>query len=132
MGHGMNEGGSLAHDFFRYFARLVADEITGRDVSLVSQATSPLGSRKHCAAVRRRIAEHAAGERAISGASIVGRRCLLTQEALAEEMGHERGQPARESNRRPSVARAKARGGKGNDTENEAYEAVMRRYRSPQ
>jgi hypothetical protein len=123
------DGGALVDDFVRYFARLVADEIRGRDVSLVSQATSPLGSRKHCAAVRRRITEHDAGERPISGASINGRRFLLTQEALAEELGTERGQPARESNRRPSVARAKARKGGEPDAEQSTYDAMMRRYR---
>jgi hypothetical protein len=53
---------------------------------------SPLGSREHCAAVRRRLAEFAAGERLFAGAVIEGRRFLLSQEAIAEEIGR-RAQP---------------------------------------
>lgn len=47
---------------------------------MVAQETSPLGRRRHCAAVQRRIA---AGE---GGASIVGRRQLLSVEALRQEL----------------------------------------------
>lgn len=56
-----------------------------RAPELVSQTDSPLGPRRHCAAVRRRMG---AGE---GGASKVGRRYLLTREALAEEL-HRLGQ----------------------------------------
>ncbi|HOU24900.1 MAG TPA: hypothetical protein PLN42_11755 [Anaerolineae bacterium] len=46
----------------------------------VDQQRSPLGKNRHCAAVRRRIA---AGE---PGAAIVGRRHLLSRDALDEEL----------------------------------------------
>ncbi len=49
---------------------------------LLAQKGSPLGARRHIRAVRRRVA---AGE---AGASIVGRRYLLTREALNEELGN--------------------------------------------
>ena len=45
-----------------------------------SQADSPLGPRRHCAAVRRRVR---AGD---PGAQIIGRTFLLSLEALADEM----------------------------------------------
>jgi hypothetical protein len=48
---------------------------------MITQSASPLGRRKHCAAVRRRIDS---GE---SGAAIVGRRHLLSTDALSEELG---------------------------------------------
>ena len=48
---------------------------------MVEQGASPLGSRRHCAAVRGRL-DH--GE---PGAAIVGRRHLLSAAALAEELG---------------------------------------------
>lgn len=47
----------------------------------VAQNDSPLGSRRHNAAVRRRLAS---GE---GGAAALGRRFLLSKEALAEELG---------------------------------------------
>jgi hypothetical protein len=47
---------------------------------MVSQVTSPLGRRRHCAAVQRRVA---AG---IPGAAIVGRKHLLSREALNDEL----------------------------------------------
>jgi hypothetical protein len=46
----------------------------------VAQAKSDLGPRRHCAAVRRRVA---AG---LDGASIVGRKFLLSPAALEEEL----------------------------------------------
>lgn len=50
------------------------------DPGWVDQTTSPLGSRRHCAAVQRRVRS------GIAGASVVGRRHLLSNEALAEEL----------------------------------------------
>jgi len=49
----------------------------------VDQKKSPLGPRKHCEAVRRRLT----GDE--GGAAIVGRRHLLTSEALQDEMRRE-------------------------------------------
>lgn len=46
----------------------------------INQKDSPLGPRRHCAAVRRRVGE---GK---EDATILGKRFLLTQEALNEEM----------------------------------------------
>ena len=51
------------------------------DDQWIGQADSPLGSRRHNAAVRRRLA---AGE---GGAARIGRRHLLSRRALAEELG---------------------------------------------
>jgi hypothetical protein len=59
-------------------SRLVADEIASG--ALVPEQTSPLGSRRHCVAVKRRMS---AGEH---GACIVGNVFLLSREALAEEL----------------------------------------------
>lgn len=50
------------------------------DPGWVDQTTSPLGPRRHCAAVQRRVRS------GIAGASVVGRRYLLSTEALAEEL----------------------------------------------
>ena len=47
------------------------------EAGMVSQTSSPLGSRRHCNAVKRRMA---AG---LPGAAKVGRRYLLSQDALA-------------------------------------------------
>lgn len=69
----------------RRVARIVAEELRGGDPSLVEQANSPLGSRRHIDAVKRRMA---AGQ---PGASHVGRRYLLSQEALGEELGRASG-----------------------------------------
>lgn len=46
----------------------------------VSQTGSPLGARRHAAAVRRRL------ERGERGAGMAGRKFLLSSEALAEEL----------------------------------------------
>ena len=60
----------------RVAARLLGDQRPG----WMDQASSPLGRRRHCSAVRLRVA---AG---LSGAAVVGRRHLLSSEALAEEL----------------------------------------------
>jgi hypothetical protein len=64
--------------------RVLADAVEQLDDEIgdghVDQAASPLGRRRHCGAVRRRIA------RGDGGAFVVGRRHLLTKEALAAEM----------------------------------------------
>lgn len=63
----------------RIAARLDERQRAGRP-GWVSQAKSPLGSRRHCRAVNRRLE---AGE---SGAHAVGRQRLLSPEALGEEL----------------------------------------------
>jgi len=66
------------------FARLVAQEVVRELRSgpsdLVSQANSPLGKRRHCAAVRDRVT------RGDAGGCIVGRVYYLTPAALQEEL----------------------------------------------
>jgi hypothetical protein len=51
------------------------------------QSASPLGRRRHCCAVKSRVA---AGQ---PGASIVGRRHLLSPESLLEELERASGKP---------------------------------------
>jgi hypothetical protein len=58
----------------------------------VDQRSSPLGARRHCAAVKRRVAQGA------EGAAVIGRRHLLSQEALADELAA--------LSRRPAVAQS--------------------------
>lgn len=74
----------------RKLEALVKAELRGVDARWVEQAFSPLGPRKHIAAVRQRIAE--AERRGVSplelGAAMRGKRTyLLTPEAIAEELG---------------------------------------------
>ncbi len=64
----------------------VREAIRGGD-DMVNQSASPLGRKRHAAAVRRRVA---AGE---SGAAIVGRDFLLNREALAEELAAQSKRP---------------------------------------
>lgn len=67
-------------------AKKLAKCLTSRDgAALLDQGDSPLGPRKHCAAVRRRLAANE------GGAARVGKRHLLTQEALQEELRRESG-----------------------------------------
>ena len=63
----------------RVFEEAAAEERAQRR-DHVDQRSSPLGHRRHCAAVKRRVA---AGD---AGAAIVGRRHLLSQQALADEL----------------------------------------------
>jgi hypothetical protein len=70
--------------FLEELADLMADRVVARlsaDLpGWVDQAGSPLGPRRHIEAVRRRVA------RGLGGASVVGRRYLLSPEAMAEEL----------------------------------------------
>lgn len=66
-------------------ADAVADRVIERlrgtpDGSWCDQHQSPMGPKRHAAAVRRRIAS------AQGGAAIVGRRYLLDQQALSDEL----------------------------------------------
>ncbi len=67
------------------FARMVAREIVAlqreEPPEMIDQHASPLGPRRHCAAVKRRLAK------GLPDASIVGRKHLLTPEALQQELG---------------------------------------------
>ena len=77
-------------------AARVAERLRTGEPNMVAQSGSPLGARRHCAAVKRRLAR---GE---PGAAILGRRHLLTAEALGEELqlasvraGPSRAEPAK-------------------------------------
>src|SRR5688572_11962718 len=62
-------------------ARAVRRALTSSaDEGMVAQTSSPLGSRRHCNAVKRRL------EAGRPGAARIGRRYLLTREALGEEL----------------------------------------------
>ncbi len=58
----------------------VVDRLSSTSHRMVAQHGSPLGPRNHRAAVKRRM------ERGEGGATIIGRRYLLTHEALASEL----------------------------------------------
>lgn len=86
----------------------VAARILKAQTRMISQAKSELGPRKHREAVRRRIDE------GLDGAAIVGRRFLLTPEALREEAAR-----ATATRRRPSnpgtVAKTRGKRPEGED-----------------
>jgi hypothetical protein len=69
-------------DLIDLIAQRVEQRLT-RSNRATSQHGSPLGARKHRAVVRRRV------ERNEGGAHIVGRRYLLTPDALQEELARE-------------------------------------------
>ena len=78
---------------FRVLADAVADRVIERlrggvSPSWTDQRASQLGVRRHCSAVRRRIAN------AEGGAAIVGRQFLLDPEALAQELTRGSKKPA--------------------------------------
>src|SRR6187402_3803037 len=83
------------------FAKLVAQEVIRELRSgpsdLVSQATSPLGKRRHCAAVRARV------QRGDAGGSIVGRIYYLTPAALQEELAKGRPRERKVATAPPAV-----------------------------
>jgi hypothetical protein len=60
--------------------REVVRESAASELKLIDQRGSPLGRNRHCAAVKRRVFE---GK---EGAWVVGRRCLLSAQALREEL----------------------------------------------
>lgn len=71
----------LLRTFAAEVARAVVAELRAGDApGMVDQSASPLGRRRHIAAVRKRVN---AGE---PGAAIVGRRHLLSREAVEAEL----------------------------------------------
>jgi hypothetical protein len=74
-----------AAELLEAFAELVAERVVaklsaGAANAMIDQVASPLGRRRHCAAVRRRVSAGSVG------AAIVGRRHLLSREALDAEL----------------------------------------------
>jgi hypothetical protein len=76
--------GDLLDQLLDELAERLADRVVQRLRSaapgMVAQTGSPLGTRRHCSAVRHRVA------RCEHGAAIVGRKHLLSPEALNEEL----------------------------------------------
>lgn len=70
----------LAAMLVRPLAAELATQLRAANDDMVPQAGSPLGNRRHCAAVKRRVAR---GE---PGAAVVGKKHLLSREALDEEL----------------------------------------------
>jgi hypothetical protein len=75
---------ALVLQLFDHFGDRVADQVVKRlrahEQDMISQAESPLGRRRHCAVVQRRVAS---GQ---PGAAVVGRKHLLSPTALSEEL----------------------------------------------
>jgi hypothetical protein len=69
----------------------IAAEASAERAEWIDQRHSPLGPRRHCKAVQRRVAD---GSR---DAAIVGRRQLLSQSALTEELSRKPSKSPRES-----------------------------------
>ncbi len=76
----------LDDDDVQRIARAVVAALRSGD-NMVSQAASPLGRKRHAAAVRRRIAT------GLPGASHVGRNFFLSREALDEELAAQSKRP---------------------------------------
>lgn len=76
--------GEILEELWRRFARDLAKEVVQHQRGIgdewIAQQGSPLGNRRHCAIVRRRVA------RGDLGAVIDRKRFLLSREALREEM----------------------------------------------
>lgn len=85
--------------------KVVARLTTGQRTDLQDQVASPLGRRRHIAAVRGRVA------RGDAGAAIVGRRHLLTRDALAAELQVLAKVKPRKASRRDDLASARERYG---------------------
>jgi hypothetical protein len=71
----------LLDEIAQRVAVAVVERLRSGEPGMVDQAASPLGRRRHCSAVRQRLA------RGQPGAAVVGRRHLLSPEAIREELG---------------------------------------------
>lgn len=104
----------------RIISRIMAEELRGGDPRRVGQATSPLGRRIHIEAVKRRLSEEREnGELPGTRGAFVspnGRTFLLTQEALAEELGRGSG---------PALARVERSRPRPAPANDEADESVL-------
>lgn len=76
----MNSWEALLDELAERIAARVFERLRQGEPGMVAQGESPLGPRRHCNAVKRRVARHQ------PGAAIIGRRHLLSQEALREEL----------------------------------------------
>jgi hypothetical protein len=64
----------------REIAREVVSELRAGELDMIDQSASPLGRRRHIAAVRARVSSGA------PGGAIIGRRYLLSREAIEAEL----------------------------------------------
>lgn len=108
---GMGDGIDIANLFFEKIREIVASELRGDDPSWVDQNNSALTRRIHIDAVKRRLAK--ASAEGVSprflGARVQGRRFLLSQEAMAEEIGDREAKGAAKARaRKASLELAKA------------------------
>ena len=91
--------GALAA-FARELAPLVAREVVAQlrsgNVDMIDPVSSPLGRKRHCAAVRRLVAS------GTPGAAIVGRRHLLSADALQAELATLSKKPQRVRSKAPA------------------------------
>lgn len=76
----MNTLDGILDELAERLATRVAERLRVGEPNMIAQTGSPLGARRHCYAVKRRLAR---GE---PGAAVIGRRHLLTPDALAEEL----------------------------------------------
>ena len=90
----MSDLSTMLDRFAEALASRVVDRLASTSRGMVSQHGSPLGARRHRAAVARRL------ERGEGGAARVGRRFLLSHDALTEEL-------ARVSTPEPPAVRAR-------------------------
>lgn len=102
----MNNLDEVLSEFAARVAALVVERLQAGAPGMIDQSASALGRRRHCAAVKRRVASGA------TGAAIVGRRHLLSQEALSEEL-------ARASSKRETSAGKPAAGSVRGELERE-------------
>jgi hypothetical protein len=106
----------------RKLEKVMRAELRGESPRWIEQAFSPLGPRRHIAAVRRRMSEaETQGKSPVElGAAVMGRRYLLTPESMAEELA-----------RLPEERLAKARAAANDvDDEERAYLEYKRRFAS--
>ena len=80
----MSANEALGSAFFEALADAVAERVvrrlTAETATWTDQTRSPLGRKRHCLAVRRRI------DQCEGGAHVVGRKHLLSKDALAAEL----------------------------------------------
>jgi hypothetical protein len=92
----------LVAEFAERVAAIVLERLHLGMPGMIDQASSPLGRRRHCTAVRRR------RDRGEPGASIVGRRHLLSPEALSEELRRASGRPRSTAAQSPGAGSVRA------------------------
>lgn len=91
---------SLLDEVVERLAARLTERLRAGERGMIAQSNSPLGRRRHCSAVKRRLAQ------CESGAAIVGRQHLLSADALAEELQRASGRAKSAASPRPGSVRA--------------------------